>query len=107
MFKLTFRKQINNFQIEFKKYNNMLNVAKNNSNFLYNNTNNTSTSLTISIKKKYRSRFLLNDVYFLMLIFNTSIVTIVFFEKFIVDFLLFFEKISTTLNHSFVFELFE
>ena len=30
-----------------------------------------------------------------------------FFEKFIVDFLLFIEKISITLNHFFVFELFE
>ena len=107
MFKSTFRKQINNFQIEFKKYNNTLNVAKNNSNFLHNNTNNTSTSSTISIKKKYCSRFLLNDVCFLMLIFNTSIVTIVFFEKFIFDFSLFIKKTSTTLNHFFVFELFE
>ena len=51
MFKLTFRKQINNFQIEFKKYNDTLNVAKNNSNFLYDNMNNTSTSSTILIKK--------------------------------------------------------
>ena len=107
MFKFTFRKQINNFQIEFKKYDDTLNVAKNNLNFLYDNTNNTSTSLTISIKKKYRLRFLLNDVCFLKLIFNTLIVTIVFFEKFIVDFLLFFKKISTTSNHSFVFELFK
>ena len=84
-----------------------MNVAKNNSNFLYDNTNNTSTSSTIFIKKKYRLRFLLNDVRFLMLIFNTSIVTTVFFKKFIVDFSLFIKKISTTLNYSFVFELFE
>ena len=106
MFKLTFRKQINNFQIEFKKYNNTLNVAKNNSNFLHNNTNNTSTSSTILIKKN-RLQFLLNDVCFLMLIFNTLIVTIIFFKKFIVDYSLFIEKISITSNHFFVFELFE
>ena len=108
MFKSTFRKQINNFQIKFKKYNDTLNVAKNNLNFLHNNTNNTSTSSTIFIKKKYHLRFLSNDVRFLMLIFNTLIITIVFFfEKLIVDFLLFFKKFLTTLNHLFVFELFK
>ena len=84
-----------------------MNVAKNNLNFLYDNTNNTLTSSTISIKKKYRLRFLSNDVRFLMLIFNTLIITIVFFEKFIVDFSLFIKKISTTSNHFFIFELFE
>ena len=84
-----------------------MNVAKNNLNFLYDNTNNTLTSSTISIKKKYRLRFLSNDVRFLMLIFSTSILTTVFFEKFIVDFSLFIEKTSTISSHLFVFESFE
>ena len=84
-----------------------MNVAKNNFDSFYFNINNTSTSSIVSIKKKYRSRFLSNVVRFLMLIFNTSIVTLIFSKQYIVDFFLFTQKISKTLNHSSIFDLFE
>ena len=104
-FKSTFRKQINNFQIEFKKYNDTLNVAKNSFDLFHFNISNTSTSSIILIKKKYRSRFLLNVVRFLMLIFNTSIVTSIFFEQFIVDFFFYaknFENIKSFIDFRFI-----
>ena len=106
-FKLTFRKQISNFQIEFKKYDDTLNVAKNNLDSFYFNINNTSTPSTVSIKKKYRSRFLSNVVRSLMLIFNTSVVTSIFFEQHIVDFFLFTQKTFKTTSHSSIFDSIE
>ena len=106
-FKSTLRKQISNFQVELKKYDDTLNVAKNNIDLLHFNINNTSTSSTALIKKKYRSRFLSNVVRLLILIFNTSAVTSVFFEQHIVDFFLLTQKTSKTSNHSSVLDLFE
>ena len=107
IFKQLINIQINNFQFEFKKYYNTLNVAKNNFDSFYFNINNTLTSSIVLIKRKYRLRFLSNVVRFLMLIFNTLIVTSIFFEQFIVDFSLFTQKISKFSNHLFVFDLFE
>ena len=84
-----------------------MNVAKNNFDLFHFNINNTSTSSIALIKKKYRLRFLSNVVRFLMLIFNTSIMTLIFLKQNIVNFFLFTQKISKTLNYLSIFDLFK